>query len=425
MGTTSAEWAIIGAMLADPRAFDHVGVLTPADFQTPELRAAFATLMQMHVARVRIDLITATNEMPGAELTLTDAIRSYTSTVLTPGHVAVVREASIRRQIAAVAMELHRNAGDQSVDITACLADARQKLADMGGPRMHQWQSGADIALETIAWLEQENVPVPTSGINRLDAFTGGFFPGELTIIGARPGVGKTVLGMLIAIQAAKHNQKAGVLNLEMLPVQYGQRMISNISGLDGMRMRRRDLDADAWAQVRDAANEMSKQQTAYMFTTRYVEDLVNEVNQLDIDLLIVDYLQLLRTKQRIDNERLVIGHISWQLKKLATDKRIPVIALAQLRRPEKGQEGKMPTMSDLRESGNLEADADSIILLHQPQKSSDAYVHPKHKPYFDKWSEQGYRYTCLKVEKQRNGSLGTVAVLFDPTKMRYLGIDV
>ena len=132
MGTTSAEWAIIGAMLADPRAFDHVGVLTPADFQTPELRAAFATLMQMHVARIRIDLITATNAMPGTELTLTDAIRSCTSTsdARPCGRGARGR---IRRQTAAVAMNC-RNAGDQSVD-HRMPCRRRQNFCRHGRPR--------------------------------------------------------------------------------------------------------------------------------------------------------------------------------------------------------------------------------------------------------------------------------------------------
>lgn len=423
--TRDAEYAVIGALLQDERAYSHVQPLTPGDFTVPELRAAFEKLTQMHAEGRKTDMVTAVAET-GMDDVLLDALRYYTSTVFTPSHVEIIREQSIRRRVGDMAVALHKDMGDPSVDISAYLADFSRKIAENSSARTQDWSGGVDVFSSTLKWIEQQSKGqmVPQSGIHNLDDLTGGFFPGELTIVGARPGTGKTVLGMLIALNVARHGQRVGVLNLEMLDTQYGQRLVSHLSGVDGMKLRKGQLDSNDWPLVLDAAQKLSALPMSFQFTTRYIEDLVAEMQGQNLDLLVVDYIQLLRTRQRIESERLTIGHISWQLKKLAVDKRIPVIALAQLRRPQTGRDGRMPTMSDLRESGNLEADADGIILMHQPMSAEDPYVHRDHKSGFNAWKENGYRYVCLKVEKQRNGRLGVAPVLFDPPRMRYLGIE-
>ena len=419
-----AELAVIGALIEDPRAFPHTMLLTAKDFTTPELRTAFEKLHEMHNEGRKTDMITLCSELPGMDDVFLDAMRRYTSTVLTPSHVEIIREASIRRKAGEMAMKLHKDMGDNSVDTQACLADFGKKLVELGAVKQTEWQNGGDVFQSTLKWIEEQSKGkiMPYSGINNLDDLTGGFFPGEMTIIGAKPGTGKTVMGMLIALNAARQGLRVGVLNLEMLDTQYGQRLISHISGVDGMKMRKGKVDDADWPLIVQAASELSRLPLAFQFTTRYIEDLVAEVQNQKLDLLIVDYIQLMRTRQKIESERLIIGHISWQLKKLAVDKRIPVIALAQLRRAANGMEGRMPSMSDLRESGNLEADADGIILMHQPLSSDDPYVHKDHKNGFNAWKEQGMRYICLKVEKQRNGRTGIAPVLFDPPKMRYVG---
>jgi replicative DNA helicase len=195
------------------------------------------------------------------------------------------------------------------------------------------------------------------------------------------------------------------------------------------MKIRKAEgIEPEEWRLIVDAVVEMSRIPTAFTFSTRYVEDLVLAVKQRKdrdgLDILIVDYLQLLRTRQKTENERLTIAAISWALKCLSAECRIPVIALAQLRRPDSGQGNKMPTMRDLRESGNLEADADNIILLHEPESKSDPYVYDADKDYFDRMKGDGNRYIAMKVEKQRQGSTGVVSVLFRPNRMQYLPID-
>lgn len=419
-----AELALVGAMLQDRRAIAKAKRLTAGDIEHPKIRQAFETIMRIDAENKRADLVTVGDQMPDDAQLLIQATQACPAAVMAGEYVDIVRDYSIRRQAQKAAESLYKDMGDLSVDTAAAIAGVRQKLQDMGTARMHEWATSGDIASATLDWLAMpKDARIVASGIKSLDDLIGGLYPGEMTVIGARPGTGKTVIGMLIALSAAKRGQRPGVCNLEMLDTQYGQRLISHIGGVDGMKLRKRDLDDNDHKIIAQAANELSKLNMKYQFTARYVEDLVSAVNDADIDLLIVDYLQLVRTRQRIDTERLVIGHISWQLKQLAVEKRIPVVVLSQLRRAEQGSP-KMPTMHDLRESGNIEADADGIILLHEPSGANDQYVHPKDKQAFDGWKEQGYRYIAAKVEKQRNGALGTVAVLFDAPRMRYLGIE-
>lgn len=418
----SAELSVIGAMLQSETAIKKAQALTAGDFENTGLSKAFDAIQALYLDKRKADLVTAGQKLPGLEALLVDAVQACPSPIIVDSHIEVVKEQSIRRQAQAIASRLYNSMQDQSLDSSAAISEARQSLSDLGTARNVQWLSSADIANSTLRWLEQpRDKGIVSSGVPDIDRLIGGFFPGEMTVVGARPGTGKTVFGMLIAMAAAKKGQRAGVVNLEMLESQYGQRLISYIGGIDGMKMRKREID-DLWPQIVQAAGELSKMVTDYQFTARYIEDLIPAVMDSDIEILVIDYLQLLRTRKNIDQERLIVGHISWQLKQLAVNKRIPIVVLSQLRRPE--QDNKMPTMRDLRESGNIEADADGIILLHEPIDKKDPYVHKIDKEFYDGWKEQGYRYIAMKVEKQRNGALGTVAVLFEPSKMRYSTID-
>lgn len=137
-----------------------------------------------------------------------------------------------------------------------------------------------------------------------------------------------------------------------------------------------------------------------------------------------VDYLQLLRTRQRTESERLSVAAVSWALKTLACELRITVLVMAQLRRPGQSEANRMPTMRDLRGSGNIEADADNIILLHEPDHPEDPFVYKDDKPYFDELREGGDRYIAMKVEKQHRGSTGSLSVIFKPRLMQYVEPD-
>jgi replicative DNA helicase len=423
-----AELAVVGSLIQDTRAHNLLAELTEEDFTDLVLRKAFKVMVKMAAEKKPFDLLAVDTAMgeTGTD-TLIQAIRNAPTVVLAPYHAEAIRECTKRRKVSEMAKRLFNDMANVSVDVPSALDSLRAQITDLGTSRRSEWVTSADMAKSTFAYLEDlraGKVHSLDSGIPDLDRVLGGFFPGELTIIGARPGTGKTVFGMVMALHAAKQGKKVGVLNVEMLETQYGVRMVSNLGDVDAMHLRRGALDDGDWEGVVRAVTEMSRLPAAFLFTARYMEDLDAAVRSAGLDLLVVDYIQRVKTREKSESERLRIGHISEMLKDLAVDLRIPVVAMSQLRRPESGATDKMPSMRDLRESGNLEADADGIILLHEPVSDRDPYVRKEDKASLAGWKEKGLRYIAMKIEKQRQGEVGTVNVLFEALKMRYVGIE-
>lgn len=416
-----AELAVIGAIMNGGRVD-----ISPDDIGSPDLRSLYKVMAGMRDAKKKIDLVTLNDETGDTMTdTIIEAMRCGTPS-MGQYYANIVKEYAVRRFLADWSGQLNRDVSDRSTDVQACLENAKQKLTSLSLTK-GQWITASELSSATMAYLEKLSTgtirPIG-SGISDIDKLIGGFYPGELTVIGAKPGAGKTVFGMVMALDAAKKGKRVGILNLEMLDTQYGARIVSNLGGVDAMKLRKGNLDPDDWEQVLQAIKELSKLPAAFLFNARYIEELVSAVRQVDLDVLVVDYLQLVRTRQNLESERLRMAHISWALKELAVDKRIPVIAMSQLRRPDPSADNKMPSMRDLRESGNLEADADGIILLHEPADERDPYVYRDDKQHLENWKKNGLRYICMKVEKQRQGAVGTVPVLFDANKMRYVGIE-
>ncbi|NLC31834.1 MAG: AAA family ATPase, partial [Clostridiales bacterium] len=415
---------VIGCILSGAKAD-----LAASDFGTPQLQTAWEAAQRMTLAGRPIDLITLDHETSGTITgALVDSQRLGYMPSMVGEYAGIVREQATRRRVAQIARGMSEDAQDATLDMAASIENARRQLSDIGSGQRHAWTTSSELAVATLGWLESLNLgkvkPI-SSGTAALDKLIGGFYPGELSIVGAKPGVGKTVFGMTLAIHAAQMGRRVGVMNLEMLDTQYGSRMVSNLGGIDAMKLRLGDIKDDEWPLIVQTVNKLSQLPAAYLFSTRYIEDLARAVREKgDIELLVVDYLQLVRTRQKLESERLRMAHISWALKELAVDLRIPVIAMSQLRRPEAGASDRMPSMRDLRESGNLEADADGIILLHEPASHADPYVHQHDKDSFDDWRKKGLRYICMKVEKQRQGAVGSVPVLFEANMMRYIGIE-
>lgn len=422
LSNPEAEMSVIGAMMQGA-ACD----LTADDFTDKDLRAVFKAIQRQRADKAPTDMVTLNSATSGAYTqTLIQALRAAAPS-LAQHHASLVRECSVRRRASDIARALYNDMNQRLSDPDSTIESTRKKLLDLMGGQRQEWTSAEDLAKATYTWLEQlskgEIKPVGT-GINDLDALIGGFYPGELTIIGAKPGTGKTVFGMVMALEAARKGRKVGVMNLEMLDAQYGSRIFSNLGQVNAMSLRKGAISQEEWQQIAQAAGELTKLPAAFLFNSRYLEDLIAAVRTKELDLLVVDYMQLVQTRQKFESERLRMGHISWALKELAIEMRIPVVAMSQLRRPDVGAADKMPSMRDLRESGNLEADADGIILLHQPESVKDNYVYPPDRENFEIWKKKGLRYIAMKVEKQRQGSVGVVSVLFEGARMRYLEIE-
>ena len=263
-------------------------------------------------------------------------------------------------------------------------------------------------------------------GITSLDEITGGLFGGELTIVAARPSVGKSAFGLNVALSAAHEGFKVGFVSCEMDDKGFGQRTLSREAWVNGDKLRKANIASEEWDSLFTAMTEMHDVPIRFMFNRGSkdgitVESVFRAVKKAarhgEIDLLIVDYIGIMRTVKTFKDERLRIAYISSELKRLATTANIPVVALCQVNRM---AQGRMPTMAELRDSGAVEQDADGIIFLHRPDNHEDKSIHPKDVPTFYAMLESGSVYIAISVAKQRNGQTGITQVMFDPAVMRY-----
>lgn len=434
-----AEKSLLGCIVMNFK--DCVGQfneLVEDDFYYDNHRVIFRAIKQAKAEQLEVDLITidqmfekiAPGEANRYTSDVIDCTRAVAFTWNVDSYLSVVKSLATRRRAIALMAKVQQQLSDPAQDINGIMDGMRTEAGDINIGK-HSWITMQDVMLATYDHLEQRvkgNVVSITTGIKNVDSVIGGFFGGELTVIGARPAVGKSVFGMNVALAAAESGFKVGICSREMTDIQFGQRIISYESYLDGMKIRKADIEVEDWETIADGITKAARLPVEFLFTVRTVEDLRAEVqrkaNRGEIDILIVDYLQLMTTAQRFKEDRLRVGYISKALKDIAVDFNIPVIALAQVKRYAGGARAKMPTLEDLKDSGSIEQDADGVIFLHNPYDEEDEYVDPRDKPYFRNYVEKGFTYLCLGIAKQRQGSTGKVCVLFDKRTMHYYAIE-
>lgn len=410
--------------------------LLPQDFSDPEYAKVYRAIQSLVAKQRQIDLVSLDAEMTvlygdgWRSDVLIDLTRQRDYTVAKwqdiKDHIQIVKALSTRRQAIASLEVLVDSLRDPRKDIGETLAEI-QDAADKVVTDEAEWVSMSDVLLKTFEYVEKRQkgeIKSITTGLGGLDSLIGGFFAEEMTIIAARPSVGKSAFGANIALAAARAGFKVGIVSCEMSAEGLGQRLLSHGSFVDGMKLRRADLDDEAWGRVADAMAEMSELPIEFLFDCSAVEDVVKTARRKarkgELDILIVDYLQFMETRRNFREERLRIGYISHNLKRLARRAHIPVIALAQVTRQ---GEGAMPTMKMLRESGDIEQDADGIIFLHRPDNPDDPSVYPPDRQGLKLWKDKGLTYLCIGIAKQRNGSIGQTCCLFDASLMHYIEI--
>lgn len=406
------------------------------DFFVDSHRKIYCAMRSLCEQKREIDLITLDEEImrlyPKANIAkdMTHVLAQTISYVNLERYVEIIREASTRRRMIAIADELAQSAMDKSVDVAAATDIIRAKLRAMVQVRS-TWQTTEDVLVATMTYLEKvqkgEIVGIQ-SGVADIDRATGGFFPGELAIIGARPSVGKSAFGLQIAIEAAKSGHRVCFVSCEMVDSQFGQRLLSRTADVDGMKLRSARIDDEDWIRIAEALGLLSGLQISFTFGTKTVEELRGDIQSKvecgECDMVIVDYLQLLRTKRRFDMEHERVAHISHMLKEMTTDFKIPVVALAQVKRQNNNGRARCPVMDDLRSSGDIEQDADTILFLHRPDDAGDPAVDSRDRPYFDALEDSGKQYIAFSVAKQRQGQTGIIGAAFDPAHMRYLSME-
>lgn len=432
-----AEQAILARMLTYSKEAElHASELSEHDFTVPVYGKLFRAIQAVVAQQMGVDFVTVDTALhglyPQEHGALSDTMVTVTEVMSLTGHriddyISIVKDLSTRRRSISSFEGILTSLKDPTRDINEVLEQARTESSEIQRGR-HKWQSLQDVLINTYDYLikrQQGKIKAVTTGIDNIDNLIGGFFGGELTVIGARPAVGKSAFGANIAMAAARKGQRVAIVSREMTDIQYGSRIMARQGDVDGMKLRKGDINPDDWTHIATAMNDTAALPIEFMFTARTVEDIVAEATRKaqrgELDMLIVDYLQLMETRKQFQQEHLRVGYISTTLKHLATDCNIPVIALAQVNRDSDGQ---MPTLRSLKASGDIEQDADGVIFLHRPSSTNDPYVDPRDKEYFEGYEAMGLSYLCIYVAKQRQGATGKACVIFDPAHMRYMEID-
>ncbi len=435
-----AEMCVIGgiAKRLESGKRNAIYAIGEDDFFFPNHRMIYCAMRSLCDEKKPVDLVTVDEEITrlypkaGNDVTndLIQALAQMVGYVNLEQYIEIVQEAAMRRKLLAVADEIAQTVTDKSMDVSAITDTARASLRSMVKSK-NNWITIGEVLIATYGYLEKRvngEIVGIKSGVADVDRATGGFFPGEMAVIGARPSVGKSAFALQIAIDAASKGHKVCFISCEMIAEQFGQRLLSNSTKIDGMKLRNAEIEDKDWFEIAEAMGYLDGLPISFIFGSKAIETIRDEIqNKIDLgecDMLVVDYLQLLKTKRRFEMEHERVAHVSRTLKEISAEFEIPVVALAQVKRQNNNGRARCPTMDELRSSGDIEQDADTIIFLHRPDDEYDPTIDDRDKSYFNMLQEHGKQYIVFSVAKQRQGQIGIVGAAFDPAHMRYLSME-
>jgi len=421
--SVQAEQSLLGGLLLDNRAWDQIAdLVTEGDFYRREHREIFNAIQHLIEKGDPCDVITL-SEWLDSQVGLDDiGGLTYLGTLAkdTPSaaniraYATIVRSNSVMRQLADVGTEIANSAYfTEGRDTAALLDNAEQlvfRIADQGDSRGSGFTNIKDLLtkavdrIDTLFHLDNPLTGVPT-GFTDIDDMTAGLQPSDLIIIAGRPSMGKTSFAMNIAEHAAiKDGKPVAVFSMEMPGEQLAMRLMSSLGRIDQTKVRTGKLEDDDWPRLTSAVSILSEaplfiDDTPAMSPTELRARARRLKREHDLGLIVIDYLQLMQVPGHKENRTGEISEISRSLKALAKELHVPVIALSQLNRSLEQRPNKRPVMSDLRESGAIEQDADVIMFIYRDE------VYDEDSP------EKGTAE--IIIGKQRNGPIGMRRLTF------------
>jgi replicative DNA helicase len=427
-----AERAVLGAILLEgretlPRVIE---VLRTSDFYTEAHRAIYAAMLRLFDRSEPVDLITLNEELRrsdqlaivGGPAVMAQLTEEAAIAVHLVSYAEIVRDRAVLRELIQTCTQTIGEAFEAKDEVERVVDEAERRIFGLAERRLQ----GSAVALKEILkdtfdyierlYARQEQVTGLPTGITNLDNLTAGLQPADLILIAGRPSTGKTAFALSIALHVGIRIRKSVLfLSLEMSARQLVQRMLSAEGRVNSLAVRTGQLPHADWARLTAAAGRLSE---APIFVDESPALSVLEVRakarrmkaEHGLDLLIIDYLQLMRGRGSTESRQQEISEISRSLKALAKELDAPVIALSQLSRAIEARGDNTPRLSDLRESGALEQDADVILFLHRPSSSLARKEPPMED---DKTAE-------IHIGKQRNGPTDTVKVSFLPEYGRF-----
>ena len=426
-----AEQSVLGAMLIKKEAITRAQeLLRPDDFYREAHRIVFETMLELAGDNEAVDLVTLTEALRKKEMlekvggiSFITALANYVPTAANiVYHAQIVKEKSELRHLIDAATEIASAAYEATDDVKDIMDDAEKKiLAVAANQTGGAFEPIRNIVIDTVGRVEtlyenQGGLTGISTGFRDLDRDTSGLQKSDLILVAARPSMGKTAFTLNIATYAAMHGHTVAFFSLEMSKEQLVQRMLCSEGGIDSQRLRTGQLEDADWDRLINTADRVSKA-SIYIDDTAGINvmDLRSKARRLKaehgLDLIVIDYLQLMqgRARSNSDNRQQEISEISRSLKALARELDVPVVALSQLSRSVESRTVKKPMLSDLRESGSLEQDADIVMFLYR-------------EDYYDQETERK-NITEVIIAKHRNGPIGTIELFFQKefTKFRDL----
>lgn len=428
---SEAEQSVLGSLLIDREAIIRVRpTLQPEDFYRGAHREIYDAIIDLYDRREPADLTTLPDELQRRGRLDDVGGVAYLTTLLTvvptAAHVEyyagiVTREATRRRLIDA-GSNIVGLAFDDDLDVVDALDRSEKLIFDVSQSRGERdfkpISHYLDAFFERIDFAQQhrgELVGVPT-GFAELDKMTGGLQQSDLIILAARPGVGKSSLALSLAFNAAiKYEKHIGIFSLEMSGEQFVQRLLAMDTGVDSQRLRLGFVEDDEWPRISRSLGHLAGAPIFIDDTPAIsIVELRSKARRLQsesgVDLIIVDYLQLMRGG-RTENRVQEVAEITRSLKELARELNVPLLALSQLSRAVESRAEKVPVLSDLRESGSIEQDADIVMFIYREEL------------YNEDTEKKGIAE--LHIAKHRNGPLGTISLRFFNTLTKFVDLEV
>ena len=428
-----AEMSVLGLCFLDNNLIGKILEEVNSDmFYNDANKKIYQAIKKMYENHIALDITTITEELDksknlaavGGIEYLTDVIDSVVTASNIDYYINIIKEKAIIRRLINTATDIITESYNEDENITALLDNAEKSILDVIRSRQTtEFMPIGEVlknAQSQLEFLSQNKSTISglETGFYDLDKATSGLHEGEMIVLAARPGMGKTAFALNIATHAAKTTKKAiAIFNLEMSAEQLVNRMISAIGGIEGRKLQNGQLNQNDWKKYNEAVSQLAN-------TNIYIEDNAaitsNDIRAKcrrlatkpeGLGLIIIDYLQLLTTGgKRPESRQQEVSDISRSIKTMAMELKVPVIALAQLSRNAEKRENNEPMLADLRESGSIEQDADIVMFINR-------------KDYYKAKTELGKNEnveTDIIIAKHRKGGTGKFTVLFEPTMMNF-----
>lgn len=430
-----AERAVLGALLIDPDAIIKVAsYLRAEDFYRERHAWIYEAIFSLNERREPLDTVTLIDELErrsqleeiGGPAYIVDLINSTPTAIYVDHYARIVERTATLRRLISAAGRIAELAYEEEQDVDGVMDRAEQIIFGVSESRIHRDLTPIRLVMgnvieqiDELARNPDRLMGVPT-GFTMLDRMLGGLQKSDLVILAARPGMGKSSLALSIAQNAAKrYDARVAVFSLEMSSEQLVQRLLSMETSIDSHRLRLGAVEEDEWPILLEAANSLSNTKIFIDDTPgASITDVRTKCRRLyaehGLDMIIIDYMQLMTGPgggRGNDNRQQEISFISRSLKALARELNVPLIALSQLSRAVESRADKKPMLSDLRESGSIEQDADLVLFIYR----EDYYIEDSDKQ----------NIADILVAKHRHGSTGTVSLYFRKELTQFRDLEI